>query len=88
MDAVVPVLLQTLPVACEEVSVTSSPWQKVVAPPAVIVGTAGFAFTVTARSVVAVPQLLVAVARTVKSAVALLTAPVLASMLAPPDRME
>jgi hypothetical protein len=38
---------QRLPVAEEEVKVTEPPVQNVVAPPAVIVGVAGFAFTVT-----------------------------------------
>lgn len=47
MDCVVAPVDHTLPVADEEVSVTEPPEQKVVGPPAVIVGVAGFAFTVT-----------------------------------------
>jgi len=48
MDCVVAPVDQTFPVADEEVNTTLSPAQKVVALPALIVGVAGNAFTVTA----------------------------------------
>ena len=48
MACVVAPLLQTLPVAELEVKTTFPPVQKVVAPPAVIVGVTGNGFTVTA----------------------------------------
>jgi hypothetical protein len=44
---VAPPGVQTLPVALLDVRVTLPPAQKVVGPPAVIVGVAGLAFTVT-----------------------------------------
>ena len=47
MDCVVSPFDQMLPVIAEEVRVTLPPAQKVVGPPAVIVGTAGVGFTVT-----------------------------------------
>ena len=47
MDCVVAPVLQRLLVAELEVSVTLPPWQKVVGPPAEIVGVAGNGFTVT-----------------------------------------
>lgn len=47
IDCVVAPVDQRLPLAEEEVKVTEPPAQKVVGPPAVIVGVAGFAFTVT-----------------------------------------
>ena len=47
IDWVVAPFDQTFPVEDEEVSVTDPPLQKVVAPLAVIVGTAGTGFTVT-----------------------------------------
>ena len=50
MDCVVSPVDQVLFVAEEDVSTTEFPSQKIVAPPAVIVGTAGIGFTVTATS--------------------------------------
>jgi hypothetical protein len=50
MDCVVAPVDQVLPVACEEVSTTLPPEQKVVGPPAVTVGVAGPAVTVTAMA--------------------------------------
>lgn len=47
MDCVVAPVDHTLPVADDDVRITEPPAQKVVEPPAVIVGVAGFAFTVT-----------------------------------------
>lgn len=47
IDCVVSPVDQRLPVVEDEVSTTEPPAQKVVAPPAVIAGTAGFGFTVT-----------------------------------------
>ena len=47
IDCVVAPFDQRFPVADEDVRVTLSPWQKVVAPEAEIVGVAGTAFTVT-----------------------------------------
>ena len=47
MDCVVAPFDQVFPVADEEVRVTEPPAQKVVGPPAVIVGAAGSGFTVT-----------------------------------------
>ena len=47
IDCVVAPVDQMFPVADDEVNVTLSPWQKVVAPDAVIVGVAGNGFTVT-----------------------------------------
>lgn len=47
MDCVVAPVDQTFPVADDEVNTTLPPVQKVVAPPAVIVGVAGKAFTTT-----------------------------------------
>ena len=47
MDCVVAPVLQVLLVAELELSVTLSPWQNVVEPPAEIVGTAGNGLTVT-----------------------------------------
>lgn len=40
-------MLHKLPEADDEVSVTLPPWQKVVGPPALIVGVAGIGLTVT-----------------------------------------
>ena len=48
MDCFVAPFDQVFPVADEEVRVTEPPAQKVVGPPAVIVGVAGSGFTVTA----------------------------------------
>ena len=53
--------LHTLPVALLLVSVTLPPAQKVVGPPALIVGVAGFAFTVTVTFCCAEEQPLLAV---------------------------
>ena len=47
MDCVVAPFDQRFPVADDEVKVTLPPWQKVVAPEAVIVGVSGNALTVT-----------------------------------------
>jgi hypothetical protein len=47
MDCVVSPVDQRLPVVDDEVKVTLPPVQKVVGPPAVIVGVAGMGFTVT-----------------------------------------
>jgi hypothetical protein len=47
MDCVVAPFDQVFPVAEDEVKVTEPPAQKVVGPPAVIVGVAGSGFTVT-----------------------------------------
>jgi hypothetical protein len=47
MELAVEPLLQVFPFVAEEVRITESPLQKVVFPPAEIVGVAGFAFTVT-----------------------------------------
>ena len=47
MVSVVAELDQTLPAACEDVKTTDPPSQNVVAPPALIVGADGKAFTVT-----------------------------------------
>lgn len=47
IDCVVAPLDQRFPVLIEDVSVTLPPWQKVVAPEAVIVGVAGNGVTVT-----------------------------------------
>ena len=46
MVSVVAELDQTLPAACEDVKTTDPPSQNVVAPPALIVGADGKAFTV------------------------------------------
>ncbi len=45
MDCVVAPVDQTLPVADDEVNVTLPPWQKVVGPAAVIVGTPALKIT-------------------------------------------
>jgi hypothetical protein len=47
MDDVVAPVDQVFPVVAEEVKVTEPPAQKVVGPPAVMVGTTGSEFTVT-----------------------------------------
>jgi len=47
IDCVVAPFDHTFPVADDDVKVTLPPWQKVVAPDAVIVGVAGIGFTVT-----------------------------------------
>ena len=47
MDGVVSPVDHKFPVDSDEVKITESPSQNVVSPPAVIVGTAGFGFTVT-----------------------------------------
>ena len=47
MDCVVSPVDHKFPVVADEVKVTDPPAQNVVGPPAVIVGTGGFGFTVT-----------------------------------------
>ncbi len=66
MLCVVAPLLQVLPVAALEVSVTLPGVQNVVGPPAVIVGTEGSAFTVTTVAVEVAKQPLDWVTFTVK----------------------
>jgi hypothetical protein len=51
MDCVVAPFDQVFPVAEDEVRVTEPPVQKLIGPPAVIVGTAGSGFTVTVVAV-------------------------------------
>ena len=51
MDCVVSPVDHKLSVADEELRITESPLQKVVGPPAAMVGTAGFGFTVTVSAV-------------------------------------